>query len=177
MSRTFQSGDGAGVWRARIADMPSPWAAFSSFHVAASPLQWSASSWIGANQTMLRRDFTYTPAANADGLVINAAAAGMFQLYVDGERVDTDVLSTAWTTWNVRVMYFTYRLPKLSAGPHTIGVMLGAGWRDTAEVSVYAQRRVAVCSSCAACRLCVTVVLVVPRDFSSLSSKTRVRAT
>jgi hypothetical protein len=54
------------------------------------------------------------------------------QFFVNGIRVDTDALSGAWTTWNARVLYYTYDITSLLAeGSNVIGVMLGHGWRDT----------------------------------------------
>ena len=54
------------------------------------------------------------------------------QLYVNGIRVDTDGLSGAWTTWNARVLYYSFDIAQyLTPGINVIGVMLGRGWRDT----------------------------------------------
>lgn len=56
----------------------------------------------------------------------------LLQFFVNGIRVDTDVLSGAWTTWNARVLYYTYDITSyLTEGSNVIGVMLGHGWRDT----------------------------------------------
>jgi hypothetical protein len=61
------------------------------------------------------------------------------QLYVNGIRVDTDVLSGTWTTFNLRTHYFTLDVtPLLTSGINSIGVMLGLGWRDT---SVFPDRQ------------------------------------
>lgn len=60
------------------------------------------------------------------------------QLFVNGVRVDTTTLTGSWTTWNARVLYYTYDITSLlKPGVNVIGVMLGAGWRDTSEFPVH----------------------------------------
>ena len=48
--------------------------------------------------------------------------------------MDTDALTGTWTTYNLRVYYFTYDITAyLTPGVNTIGVMLGAAWHDVLE--------------------------------------------
>jgi len=69
--------------------------------------------------------------------MISIAGIAFFQLYINGIRADTDTLSTSWSLWNSRTFYFTYDITSLlSPGINTVGVLLGRGWRDTAEFPV-----------------------------------------
>lgn len=78
---------------------------------------------------MFRKEFIVSRPATQASIFISGI--GFFQLYVNGLRVDSGSLSGAWTTWNERVLYFTYDLTHiLKVGNNAIGVMLGRGWRN-----------------------------------------------
>ncbi len=58
-----------------------------------------------------------------------ASALGAYELRMNGEAVDTDVLSPGWTDFGKRVHYFGYDVTKrVKQGENVIGAVLGDGW-------------------------------------------------
>jgi alpha-L-rhamnosidase len=82
--------------------------------------------WIGGDN-LLRKEFVL------DGKVVRAhayvTALGYYELRVNGEKVGSNVLDPAWTTYPVRVLYSTYDVTaQLRQGKNALGAMLGGGW-------------------------------------------------
>src|SRR5215210_6565260 len=58
-----------------------------------------------------------------------ATARGVYELYLNGNRVGEDVLAPGWTDYDRRVQYQTYDVtPLLAEGPNALGAVLGDGW-------------------------------------------------
>ena len=58
-----------------------------------------------------------------------ATARGVYELYINGNRVGNDVLAPGWTDYERRVQYQTYDVtPLLAEGPNVLGAVLGDGW-------------------------------------------------
>jgi alpha-L-rhamnosidase len=58
-----------------------------------------------------------------------ATARGVYEPYVNGERVGEDVLAPGWTDYRKRVQYQTYDVTELLAeGRNALGAVLGDGW-------------------------------------------------
>ena len=77
--------------------------------------------------TYLRRGFALAKAVRRAR--VYATAKGLYDLYVDGERVGEDLLRPGWTDYRDRFQYQTYDVTaKLRPGAHAIGVLLGDGW-------------------------------------------------
>jgi len=58
-----------------------------------------------------------------------ATARGVYELYLNGNRVGNDVLAPGWTDYDSRVQYQTYDVTSLLAeGPNVLGAVLGDGW-------------------------------------------------
>src|ERR671916_2196062 len=58
-----------------------------------------------------------------------ATALGVYEPYVNGERVGKDVLAPGWTDYRKRVQYQTFDVSKLLAeGRNALGAVLGDGW-------------------------------------------------
>src|SRR5215211_6870633 len=56
-------------------------------------------------------------------------ARGVYDLYLNGNRVGKDVLAPGWTDYDRRVQYQTYDVtPLLTDGPNALGAVLGDGW-------------------------------------------------
>ena len=56
-------------------------------------------------------------------------ARGVYEPYINGERVGKDVLAPGWTDYRKRVQYQTYDVTKLLAeGRNALGAVLGDGW-------------------------------------------------
>ncbi len=75
---------------------------------------------------LLRREFEIArPPKRATAYV---SGLGLFELYVNGNRIGDEVLSPGLTDYDKRVQYVTFDVtPQLSAGRNTIGLMLGNG--------------------------------------------------
>ncbi|MEU8956327.1 alpha-L-rhamnosidase [Streptomyces sp. NPDC048518] len=58
-----------------------------------------------------------------------ATALGLYETYLNGERVGEDRLAPGWTDYRKRVQYQTYDVTRLVAsGANAVGVTLAAGW-------------------------------------------------
>ncbi len=58
-----------------------------------------------------------------------ASALGVYELRLNGQPLDTDVLSPGWTDFNQRVHYFGYDVTaRLRRGDNVLGAILGDGW-------------------------------------------------
>lgn len=57
------------------------------------------------------------------------ASLGIFQCYINGEKVGRDFWGTGWTDYDIRVQSNTYDITDLiRSGHNTVGVLLGGGW-------------------------------------------------
>ncbi len=60
---------------------------------------------------------------------IYATALGVYELYLNGERVGSEELTPGWTDYNKRIQYQTYDVTsQLVNGGNVIGGILGDGW-------------------------------------------------
>ncbi|CAG5082569.1 Rhamnosidase A [Thermobacillus xylanilyticus] len=60
---------------------------------------------------------------------IYATAAGVYELYVNGQRVSDEELSPGWTSYQYRLQYQTYDVTELlKSGDNAVGIHLGDGW-------------------------------------------------
>lgn len=58
-----------------------------------------------------------------------ASALGVYELRLNGEPVDKDVLSPGWTDYTKRVHYFGYDVTgQIKRGENALGAILGDGW-------------------------------------------------
>ena len=58
-----------------------------------------------------------------------ATARGVYELYINGNRVGDDVLAPGWTDYDRRIQYQTYDVtPLLAEGQNALGAVLGDGW-------------------------------------------------
>jgi alpha-L-rhamnosidase len=58
-----------------------------------------------------------------------ATARGVYELYINGNRVGNDVLAPGWTDYDRRIQYQTYDVtPLLAEGTNALGAVLGDGW-------------------------------------------------
>lgn len=75
----------------------------------------------------LRGNLTITkPVAEA---YVWASALGMYELYLNGEKVGCDHLTPGWTSYEHRLLYQTYDITDcLNLGTNVLGGLVGAGW-------------------------------------------------
>lgn len=61
--------------------------------------------------------------------LIGVSAMGIYKLYLNGEPVDSDVLSPGWTDYAKRIPFYSYDVTGLlRRGENVIGALLGDGW-------------------------------------------------
>jgi alpha-L-rhamnosidase len=126
-------------WQVRIwtGSTPSAWSEPASFEIGLlKPADWSA-QWIASHleadpqQTTrppyLRRGFTARgPIAQAR---LYVTALGLYEAYINGQRVGEDYFTPGWTDYSCRVQYQTYDVTALlQAGDNALGVTLADGW-------------------------------------------------
>lgn len=60
---------------------------------------------------------------------IYASALGLYELYLNGERLGKDYFNPGWTTYNKRIQYQVYDLTALlKQGQNALGAIVGDGW-------------------------------------------------
>ncbi|HET6897346.1 MAG TPA: glycoside hydrolase family 78 protein, partial [Vicinamibacteria bacterium] len=127
-------------WQVRVWDgagRASAWSAPAWWEMGLlEPGDWKA-SWIEpglADDTskpgpvpMLRREFQLRGSiARARAYV---TAHGLYELYLNGQRVGDQLLTPGWTSYNKRLQYQTYDVtPLLRSGANAVGALLGNGW-------------------------------------------------
>lgn len=81
----------------------------------------------GAVSPLFRREFAISkPISDARAYV---TGVGYYEFYVNGERIDYNVLDPARTDYDKRVAYSTYLVKDaLQQGRNCVGAMLGQGW-------------------------------------------------
>lgn len=129
-------------WQVRVWDnsgKPSSWSKEASFQMgllAAS--DWKA-QWIepGFTDTVegpspfFRKEFTSGKTVKAATVFVTAH--GMYEAYLNGQKIGDDVLSPGWTSYNNRLQYQVYDVTKqIKNGTNAVGVMLGSGWYRSA---------------------------------------------
>lgn len=77
--------------------------------------------------TMVRAAFTVKPGLRA--AYACTTALGLYNVYLNGQKVSTDEMTPGWTSYNRRLLYQTYEVTAmLHPGLNMAGGMLGAGW-------------------------------------------------
>jgi alpha-L-rhamnosidase len=97
------------------------------------PEEWQA-QWIGLPGLpdpgpcpFLRKEFTLRKPLRRARLY--AAALGVYELSLNGERVGHDILAPGWTDYRKRALYQTYDVTRqLRRSRNAIGAILGDGW-------------------------------------------------
>ncbi len=66
------------------------------------------------------------------------AAAGLYELYINGKKVGDHVLDPMYTRFDRRNLYVTYDVTNLiNNGPNALGVLLGNGWYNLQSTAVW----------------------------------------
>ena len=98
------------------------------------PAEWTA-EWIGTAPTdtaggpspLLRRAFRL--GSTIASARIYATSLGLYELYLNGQRVGDQLFAPGWTSYNRRLQYQTYDVTALlHAGDNAVGAILGDGW-------------------------------------------------
>jgi alpha-L-rhamnosidase len=118
------AGEQSGDWFARNFD-DSSWPSAAVVGEVGKPPQ--AEPWAATPASLLRREFTVAkPVRSAR---VYSTALGSYQLYVNGQRVGSDILAPGWTDYRKRIAYQVYDVTaQLRQGGNAIGAILGDGW-------------------------------------------------
>ncbi len=126
-------------WQVRVWDnngQPSAWSEPAFWHTAFfQPSDWKA-KWITAGFTkdsvmrpspLLRKNFrTAKKLLSATAFI---TSLGLYEAFINGQRVGDAYLTPGWTSYNKRLQYQVYDVtPLLQAGTNAVGVALGSGW-------------------------------------------------
>lgn len=97
---------------------------------------------------LLRKEFKLK--AGITSARIYGTGVGLYELFLNGERVGADLLSPGWTSYHHRLQYQTYDVTEqLIEGSNVLGTVLGDGWyKGTLSFEdkrhVYGDRRAAL---------------------------------
>ena len=76
---------------------------------------------------MLRKEVNFEKPVKQARLYVTAR--GIYEFYINGQRVSNDYFNPGWTDYRYRIMYNAYDITDmLKAGANGFGAMLGAGW-------------------------------------------------
>lgn len=126
-------------WQVRIWDNQNKvtaWSSPASWEMGIlEPESWKA-SWItmpsekefkGSKPAQyFRKDFATTK--KVASARIYATSLGLYQLFINGKKVSTDLFTPGWTSYKNRVQYQTYDVTSMIQSRNALGVMLGDGW-------------------------------------------------
>lgn len=77
----------------------------------------------------LRHRFHLDHSREIASAFVHATALGLYQLWLNGERVGQDELTPGWTSYRHHLLYQTWDVTDaLQAGDNMLGAELGAGW-------------------------------------------------
>jgi len=128
------------AWRVRVWDgkgRASAWSESGSWETGLlQPSDWSA-AWIGTAASpsdslggpspLLRRAFRLNGAVASARLY--ATSLGLYEVYLNGQRVGDRLFTPGWTSYHHRLQYQTYEVTQLlGPGDNAIGAILGDGW-------------------------------------------------
>ncbi|MFJ9030586.1 alpha-L-rhamnosidase [Streptomyces sp. NPDC102274] len=77
----------------------------------------------------LRHEFRLRPGAKVARARLYSTALGLYEAYLNGERIGEDRLAPGWTDYHKRVQYQTYDVTRLlGSGANVLGATVAAGW-------------------------------------------------
>ncbi len=128
------------VWDMNNKSISSP---ITSFETGMMNVRNWQGSWIGDG-----RDINYQPASyfrkkfSAGKTILSArayiAVAGLYELYINGEKIGNHRLDPMYTRFDRRNLYVTYDVTKqLQKGDNAVGVLLGNGWYNHQSMAVW----------------------------------------
>ncbi len=99
----------------------------SDWHAKWIALPTTANDPLDIPAPLLRKSFTADkPVKRARAYV---SAKGLFNLYVDGQKIGKALLTPGWTDYKKRIQYETYDVTRqVQQGSHGLGILLGNGW-------------------------------------------------
>jgi alpha-L-rhamnosidase len=152
------------VWKIKVWDskgIESDFSDIAFWEMSIDPAQWTA-DWISAPTIfdlnalnhhryamikgekhdyleplpLLKKQFTLK--RNVARARIYAAGLGFYELYLNGQKVSSDVLSPPFTNYDKTVLYNVHDVTELlKSGDNAVGVMLGNGWYNSVSKEVW----------------------------------------
>ncbi len=133
-------------WRVKIWDeknTDSKWSETASFETGMMDSKNWRGDWISDTRDVdlrpapwFRKEFTSSKAVQSARIYI--AVGGLYELYLNGEKVGNHRLDPMYTRFDRRTLYVTYDVTKMiTAGENAIGVLLGNGWYNHQSTAVW----------------------------------------
>jgi len=127
------------AWQVRVWDNKnkvSAWSAPASWEMGIlEPESWKA-SWIsipsestekGSKPAQyFRKEFAAAKTIKSARVYITSL--GLYQLFLNGKKVSTDLFTPGWTSYKNRIQYQTYDVTALLQAKNTVGAIVGDGW-------------------------------------------------
>lgn len=85
----------------------------------------SETQWSRLSARYLRKEFTLTKSVKR--ATVHIAGLGMYELYINGQRIGNQVLAPAPTDYRKTILYNTYDVTSVLGAENAMGVMLGNG--------------------------------------------------
>ncbi len=137
----------------------SPWSPVAEFVSGMVDKPWTADFISGENAedkdnskvTLLRKEFVLNKNVAVSSAFVHVSALGIYQLYLNGNKVGDDVLTPGWTSYQNHLLYQTYDLTEqVQRGDNAIGAELAAGWYKgdmgfTRARNYYGERTALIC--------------------------------
>lgn len=124
-------------WQVRIWDSnqkKTAWSEMAWWETGITdPALWKA-EWIVAagkrpedhSPVYFRKEFSCTKKVRSARLYISSL--GIYQVYLNGQKVGSDLFTPGWTSYGKRVQYQTYDVTSLLKGENAMGAIVGDGW-------------------------------------------------
>ncbi|MGW5735064.1 MULTISPECIES: alpha-L-rhamnosidase [Streptomyces] len=127
-----------GSWRTTDQEPAGDWGSVEyddgSWKEAKALAAWGSGPWgkVAVNHcpaAQLRHEFRLRPGKTVARARLYSTALGLYDAWLNGERVGDDRLAPGWTDYDKRVQYQTYDVTKqLKSGANALGVTVAVGW-------------------------------------------------
>ncbi len=133
-------------WRVKIWDekgIPSKWSEISSFETGMMKTNNWNGDWISDTRDVnlnpapwFRKEFSTSKAIQSARAYI--AVGGLYELYINGNKVGNHRLDPTYTRFDRRILYVTHDITQmLKDGNNAVGVLLGNGWYNHQSTAVW----------------------------------------